>query len=440
MADYLQRIIPQLDKHLVLHLLEFLETNKVFPEQDLLKAKFDVVSKTNMLDFAIEIYQKLHNTADAPQDLEAKRTAVITEYERRDNEATAITSFLAANEAAVTEAIANKQFNFSFVESRGITEAQVKSLYHLAKFQYETGNYSEAATNLARFRDLSNDVELTTAALWGILGGQILSEQWDAAAATLNQLKDLIDSKSFVQPLTQLQQRSWLIHWSLFVFFKHPQGRSAAIDWFFSERYLNVIQTTCPHILRYLTVAVITNKKRRNALKDLAKVIEQETYQYTDSVTSFVEALYVQFDFDAAEAALRLAEQDLEKDYFAHSLKEDFVENARLAIFETYCRIHSCIDLKMLSEKLGMPQEKAEIWIVNLIRNARLDAKIDSQANQVLLGSQVTSPYQQLIDKTKGLALRSVVQSNHIEKARSAKNKKTAAAAAAAAAGSQLAE
>lgn len=33
----------------------------------------------------------------------------------------------------------------------------------------------------------------------------------------------------------------------------------------------------------------------------------------------------------------------------------------------------------MLAEKLNMTPEHAEKWIVNLIRNARLDAKIDSQ-------------------------------------------------------------
>lgn len=33
----------------------------------------------------------------------------------------------------------------------------------------------------------------------------------------------------------------------------------------------------------------------------------------------------------------------------------------------------------MLAEKLGMTPEKAEEWIVNLIRNARLDAAIDSK-------------------------------------------------------------
>lgn len=39
--------------------------------------------------------------------------------------------------------------------------------------------------------------------------------------------------------------------------------------------YLNAIQTMCPHILRYLATAVIINRGRRNALKDLVKVIQQ---------------------------------------------------------------------------------------------------------------------------------------------------------------------
>ena len=39
----------------------------------------------------------------------------------------------------------------------------------------------------------------------------------------------------------------------------------------------------------------------------------------------------------------------LENDYFLAALKDDFVENARLFIFETYCRIHQCIDMRMLA-------------------------------------------------------------------------------------------
>ena len=39
--------------------------------------------------------------------------------------------------------------------------------------------------------------------------------------------------------------------------------------------YLNAIQTSCPHILRYLTAAIITNKRRPTLLRDLVKVIRQ---------------------------------------------------------------------------------------------------------------------------------------------------------------------
>lgn len=49
------------------------------------------------------------------------------------------------------------------------------------------------------------------------------------------------------------------------------------------SRYLNAIQTMCPHILRYLTTAIITNKdvrKRRQVLKDLVKVIQQVTHRF----------------------------------------------------------------------------------------------------------------------------------------------------------------
>jgi hypothetical protein len=36
----------------------------------------------------------------------------------------------------------------------------------------------------------------------------------------------------FGSALQNLQQRTWLIHWSLFVFFNHPKGRDLIIDMF----------------------------------------------------------------------------------------------------------------------------------------------------------------------------------------------------------------
>ena len=70
----------------------------------------------------------------------------------------------------------------------------------------------------------------------------------------------------------------------------------------------------------------------------------------------------------------------------------------------------------MLADKLNMTPEEAEKWIVNLIRHARLDAKIDSKLGHVVMGTQAISPYQQLIEKTKAMTIRCQVLSMNIEK------------------------
>lgn len=72
----------------------------------------------------------------------------------------------------------------------------------------------------------------------------------------------------------------------------------------------------------------------------------------------------------------------------------------------------------MLAEKLNMGTEEAERWIVNLIRNASLDAKIDSQKGVVVMGSQALLPYQIIIEKTKNLLNRTQMLAQNSEKKR----------------------
>jgi translation initiation factor 3 subunit E len=68
--------------------------------------------------------------------------------------------------------------------------------------------------------------------LWGKLASEILVQNWDTALEDLNKLREFIDSNAFANPLQVLQQRTWLIHWSLFVFFNHAKGRDLIIEMF----------------------------------------------------------------------------------------------------------------------------------------------------------------------------------------------------------------
>jgi translation initiation factor 3 subunit E len=76
-------------------------------------------------------------------------------------------------------------------------------------------------------------------------------------------------------------------------------------------------------------------------------------------------------------------------------------------VFENYCRIHDKVDLSVLATKLAMDQEAAEHWIVDLIRNALLHAKIDSEKGCVVMGAESHSVYEQVMDRTRDLNLRS---------------------------------
>lgn len=129
-----------------------------------------------------------------------------------------------------------------------------------------------------------------------------------------------------------MQHRTWLIHWALFVLFNY-RGREI-FEWFLSDkydqifnnlilffcllkkRYLNAIQTTCPYVLRYLTALLVLNKKKGLHLKELVKVIQQESHTYHDPITEFVEALYVNFDFEESQVRLRECEKVNSKLFF----------------------------------------------------------------------------------------------------------------------------
>eukprot|EP00009_Paramoeba_aestuarina_P008910 CAMPEP_0201508572 /NCGR_PEP_ID=MMETSP0161_2-20130828/1903_1 /ASSEMBLY_ACC=CAM_ASM_000251 /TAXON_ID=180227 /ORGANISM="Neoparamoeba aestuarina, Strain SoJaBio B1-5/56/2" /LENGTH=429 /DNA_ID=CAMNT_0047903287 /DNA_START=78 /DNA_END=1367 /DNA_ORIENTATION=- len=405
--DNTHTICSFLDRHLCFPLFEFLEVKEIYPKKQMLEAKLDLLSKTNMVDFAMEIHQEVHGEA-APEEMVKRREEVIAKIPQTQQQAGSLLELVIPAkdqpETIAESMIREKTFDMpTLSRDYGITQDQLKGLYEFARFQFGCGSYGPAADLLGYFRHLSTNQDKSLHALWGKLASEILMRKWENALSDLKILQGLIDNKA-ASPVVTCQQRAWLIHWGLFIFFNHPNGRNSLLELFFNERYLTVIQTACPHILRYLAATVIISQRKRTTVKDLLKVIQQEGYTYSDPITEFMDALFVQFDFESAQQKLRECETLFENDYFLHSFREEFLENARMHIFETYCRIHQCIEITMIADKLNMTETEAERWIVNLIRHAHFDARIDSENNQVILGNQSSSVHQQLIDKTKSLS------------------------------------
>ena len=285
----------------------------------------------------------------------------------------------------------------------------VNALYDFGNFKYSCGDYAGAADLLYQFRVLSTDNDKVAAATWGKFASEILSTNWAESVEELQKVKEMIDTKLFNNPLAQLTNRTWLIHWALFPLFNDDSTRDGLLDLFFSPAYINTIQTNCPWILRYLAACVITGRGRARSsgqyqkqLKDIIRIVKQEAYEYSDPVTDFIRALYIDFDFEEAQRQLGLAEEILRSDFFLFNAADAFVDAARHLISESYCKIHARIDIKDLSARLGLNQDDGEKWIVNLIRETRVDAKIDYKEGTVVMNHPPSSVYQQVIERTKG--------------------------------------
>ncbi|KAG1750764.1 eIF3 subunit 6 N terminal domain-containing protein [Suillus lakei] len=414
MAEYdlSKTIIPYLDRHLAFPLLAHLVETSLFPVEQVQAAQYELAKGTNMLDYAVSLFEQLQPDEEIPEEFSGKRERAVSTNERLQLEAQAVLDVI--ENPDVAQALRqDKNQNLQYLKDNyNLTLEQITALYNFGQFQYTYGNYSGAADYLYHFRVLSTDNDLNTSAHWGKLASDILTGKWETALEELNTLRD-VRHPAEPAALTQLHSRTWLVHWSLFVYFNHPQGRTLLLETFLSPTYLNTIQTSCPWILRYIATAAILSRKSaaggtaassrvRHSIREIVKVIQTEEYPISGS------QLYVEFDFEAAQRELTLADRVVGDDFFLGEFREEFLDNARYLISEAYCRIHQRIDIGDLSERLNLSRDEGEKWIVNLIRETRMgaEAKIDLEKNVIEIHRSPLPVYQSVIEKTRGLAFR----------------------------------
>jgi translation initiation factor 3 subunit E len=275
-------------------------------------------------------------------------------------------------------------FNLEYLrEHHGVTAEHVEALYECAKFRYDNGEYAVAADYLHYYRLLvgtnhgpaagevlgagagaasgapGSSGDRSIQALWGRFGAEILCELWEEASRDLHQLLGAI-RQSHQPDLQLMQQRAWLLHWSLFVFANQPSGngKDALVDFFLSDGVdkvrekitnINVIILTCPWLLRYLVACVLVQKKRHNYLKTLLRLLSPaDVAGLQDPMIDFLYKLLGSFDFEGAQQKLADCAGVISTDYFLSSMMttEEFLAAARRFVFEVYCRVHQKIDLR----------------------------------------------------------------------------------------------
>ncbi|EAQ90417.1 conserved hypothetical protein [Chaetomium globosum CBS 148.51] len=431
--DLMLKLAQNLDRHMIFPLLEFSAGQLVDEEsgvvrdeakaREITQAKYSLLKNSNMTDYVANLYCELAGVEEPPAEFADKKQKVFSQLQNLEQQTSKIIELL-EREDVVNNLRSDKVANLEFLKrEHQVTMDMVNALFDLGNLQYSCGNYGDASEMLYRFRVLSTDNDKVAFATWGRLACEILTMNWESAMEELVKVRETIDTKLSQNPLAQLQHRTALTHWALFPLFNFEKAREPILELFFNAGYINTIQANCPWILRYLAVAVITNRGRaknpgihQKQMKDVVRIVKQEAYEYQDPITRFVHALAIDFDFEEAQRQLVLAEEVLRSDFFLLAHADDFVDSARHLIFESYCKIHARISLKDLSARLGLNADAAEKWIVNLIRDTRLDAKIDYKEGTVVMNHPPSSVYQQVIEKTKGGFFRTQVLTAAIAK------------------------
>lgn len=319
-------------------------------------------------------------------------------------------------------------------EHRQLTSEQIDALYHYGYHRYASGNYAEAATCLYHYYALSPDGPFTESVLWGRLASDTMTDEWEKAVEDVRLLREHIDGlrptlsvvvggNGDVTYEAVLQKRVWLLHWSLFVWAKHPAGRAKLVELFLSPSYLSAVQTSSSWLLRYLVVAlIITRRSARNyliesgngqsklttnaALRDLSRTIQSEAHRlHADPFVEFFRQLYIELDLDRAQTELEHARDVAKTDYFIREHADEFVENARVLVTEVYSRIHQKVQIADLSRFLLLSEAEGNAWIAAHYAE-RQDAKVDLDAGVVTFTQPHPSVYQTVIEKTRSISTR----------------------------------
>ena len=113
--DLLPKLVTHLDRHLIFPLLQFVADQEDEPSQEITRAKYELLKKTNMTDYVATLYCELENVDEAPKEYASKRQEVLDRLEVFGQESEKITDLL-GREDVVTSLRSDKVANLEFLK------------------------------------------------------------------------------------------------------------------------------------------------------------------------------------------------------------------------------------------------------------------------------------------------------------------------------------
>lgn len=377
-------MLPFLDKHLALGLLNHYAQNG----EDVGDAIETLINTTGLCtDGSVkpEYEELLRTTAIAAKP-------ALDEFFEMSEDANYTYQFK-LTETEIAERRTQGELSHEYLtEKKGITHAVMSAIFRLAFLYYDTAAYGDASELLALCQCVSGyDTLPANSILWGKLMSDIGACNWQSAmrvAEEVRRLHNASEEDLFGVPnTTTIRARVWLLHWVLFPFFKGGMQYSLQLlylvfDYRHDQAYRKVVETVCPHYLRYICAAVLLHRTRLGNFVSTAELVEN-IYEYSDPMTQLVGFIH-KASFEEAIGILPAVRDMIRNDYFLSDYEDELLENSKRMIFQKYMSLHSVVSIPYVAQQLDMSKEETEIWLVNLIsESVKHRAKVDSVNEQL---------------------------------------------------------
>ena len=137
-----------LDRHLTFPLLEFLLSKDIYDRNELLRYILDILSKTNMIDYAGNIRKRLNLEDELPEELVQYRTQVLGKLKELQAEVNPLMKCMDELKNRDSMKDSNKQLISVLQQEFDFDIEIIQSVYKLAKYLYECSNYTESISYL----------------------------------------------------------------------------------------------------------------------------------------------------------------------------------------------------------------------------------------------------------------------------------------------------
>ncbi|OAO16760.1 eukaryotic initiation factor [Blastocystis sp. ATCC 50177/Nand II] len=422
--DLSRRMAPYFDIHLLLPVFDWLEESKMYKQNEIAKARYALLQKTNMLEYAVDVFKSIYPEEEPPKELKSKAQISKDRYDEI-MESPLIQCVQSCVEEKESEGVM-PVLSDEDLQSFEITKADLEECCPIAKFLMNCGQYSMVIDLITfylfpPFPLLTHSAQMPSPApckdlfasrylslLWGNLTCQLLMGDLEEAHAGIKAIEAFLAANESTVPALQVaQERCWLLHYGLFVLAQHEEGAELFLRTFNRKEYMAAVEIYCPWLLRYMVVlAVVQLAQNRALIGRLADVLEREQAALEDPVLLFLYQLSIEMDFEAASEQLARCEDVFASDFFLSgnpAFEAKFMQGARVLVFELMCNVHRRIGMKLLARNLSLSEEACKQWVEQAVETKAVEQKVAIQDGCVVIDKSAPSLYEQVMERTQDL-------------------------------------